>query len=186
MFYNKGYTVKNIIILTIISTFSFSAIANPTSPYVGQEARQIKSLSKQEVADYLSGKGLGFAKAAELNQFPGPSHVLELANELKLTAMQVTQTQDIFNNMKKQASLLGKQFIEMEHELDRSFSKATIDKPSLKKILADIGKLRTSIRYLHLSAHIEQKAILTEAQIKQYDKLRGYAESQDHQHKHSH
>jgi hypothetical protein len=36
----------------------------PVSPYAGQETRDIKSLSPEEVDAYLSGKGLGLAKAA--------------------------------------------------------------------------------------------------------------------------
>jgi len=68
-----------------ISTIIFSAgfaSANQLSPYVGQEQREIKSLSPDEVKDYLAGKGMGLAKAAELNHYPGPAHVLELASQL--------------------------------------------------------------------------------------------------------
>ena len=31
---------------------------------------------------YLDGAGMGYARAAELNHFPGPMHVLELAREM--------------------------------------------------------------------------------------------------------
>ena len=55
------------------------------SSYAGQEMRAIKSLSPQEVADLLAGRGMGLAKAAELNHYPGPRHVLDLARELDLT-----------------------------------------------------------------------------------------------------
>ena len=58
------------------------------SPYVGEQMRAIKSLSQQDVAEYLDGKGMGFAKAAELNGYPGPAHVLELADKLGLTPAQ--------------------------------------------------------------------------------------------------
>jgi hypothetical protein len=54
------------------------------SPYAGDETREIKALSPQEVSDLLAGKGMGFAKTAELNGFPGPAHVLELASQLQL------------------------------------------------------------------------------------------------------
>jgi hypothetical protein len=57
-----------------------------TSPYAGQEQRPIKALSDQEVAALLAGQGAGFAKAAELNGYPGPMHVLELADRLALSA----------------------------------------------------------------------------------------------------
>ena len=56
--------MKNIILGVAISTFAFVAFANSGSPYIGQEQREIKALSQQQVVDYLVGKGLGFAKGA--------------------------------------------------------------------------------------------------------------------------
>ena len=43
-------------------------------------------IGKVIVQSYLSGAGMGYAKAAELNRHPGPMHVLELADQLKLAA----------------------------------------------------------------------------------------------------
>ena len=37
------------------------------APYAGQDARDIKSLSPEDMSNYLAGKGMGLAKAAELN-----------------------------------------------------------------------------------------------------------------------
>lgn len=42
------------------------------SPYTGEQAREIKALSADEVNAYLNGQGAGLAKAAELNRYPGP------------------------------------------------------------------------------------------------------------------
>jgi hypothetical protein len=55
------------------------------SPYTGQEKREIKALSKKEIDGYISGDGMGFAKTAELNHYPGPRHVLDLADQLQLS-----------------------------------------------------------------------------------------------------
>jgi len=54
---------------------SATALANDSgaSPYAGSENREIKALSTDEIASYLQGKGMGFAKAAELNHHPGPA-----------------------------------------------------------------------------------------------------------------
>lgn len=41
-------------------------------PYAGQQSRDIKALSDEEMKGYLTGAGMGFAKAAELNRYPGP------------------------------------------------------------------------------------------------------------------
>ena len=53
-----------------------------TSAYAGQQSREIKALSDQEVKDLQAGAGMGMAKAAELNRYPGPMHALELADQL--------------------------------------------------------------------------------------------------------
>ena len=65
------------------------AAANDTiSKYTGQEDRIIKSLSSEDIKSLQTGTGDAFggmAKLAELNGYPGPRHVLDLANKLKLT-----------------------------------------------------------------------------------------------------
>ena len=45
----------------------------PASPDTGQQARTIKALSDEEIAALRNGEGLGMAKAAELNGYPGRS-----------------------------------------------------------------------------------------------------------------
>lgn len=42
---------------------------------------------------------MGLAKAAELNGYPGPLHVLELAVDLSLTAEQKAATETLFKSM---------------------------------------------------------------------------------------
>ena len=58
-----------------------TATAVAQTPYAGMQARQIKALSEQQISDLDAGRGMGLALAAELNGYPGPSHVLELADE---------------------------------------------------------------------------------------------------------
>lgn len=78
------------------------------APNGGSELRRIKSLSEVEVQAYLSGRGMGLAKPAELNNYPGPMHVLELADKLKLSARQKSETQKAFERMNGEATRLGK------------------------------------------------------------------------------
>jgi hypothetical protein len=80
--------VKNLVFGVIMSIVAVAAAANTDSPYVGQETRDIKALSQQDIDDYLNGRGMGYAKAAELNHYPGPRHVLDLAHTLALTPEQ--------------------------------------------------------------------------------------------------
>jgi len=49
------------------------------------ERRTVKVLSEQQITDLKTGRGMGLALAAEFNDYPGPSHVLELADALQLS-----------------------------------------------------------------------------------------------------
>lgn len=172
--------MKNPVLAAAAAAFAVAVLANAESPYAGQDEREIKALSQQEIEDYLNGKGQGYAKAAELNQYPGPRHVLDMAGELDLTQEQAARTQAVFDVMKAQASALGTQLVEKERELDRRFASGAIDAGSLETLLSQIGALQAKIRFVHLSAHLEQKALLTRHQVQLYDRLRGYGTSHTH------
>ena len=47
-----------------------------------------------------NGEGMGMAKYAEINGYSEPRHVLELAEELKLTEEQKIATEKIFEKIK--------------------------------------------------------------------------------------
>ena len=144
------------------------------SPYAGEEGRDIKALSAEDVNAYLTGQGMGFAKVAELNGYAGPKHVLELAGELELTAEQRTRTQALFASMQTRAVALGRQLVDEERKLDRLFAGASITESSLQESVARIGALQADVRAAHLEAHLEQAKILTPEQRAHYLRLRGY------------
>ena len=144
------------------------------SPYAGSEKREIKALASDETASYLQGKGMGLAKAAELNHYPGPAHVLTLATELALTPDQKVRTKALFESMESEAILLGKQLIVQERELDDMFASKTITEEKLERSLEAIGLLQGRIRQVHLRTHLAQAEILDAEQIRKYDELRGY------------
>ncbi len=74
---------------------------------------------------------MGLALAAELNGYPGPSHVIELANDLALTAELRQRAQALFAAMKAETVLLGEKMIAEEGELDGAFAAHTITPASL-------------------------------------------------------
>ena len=158
------------------------------SAYVGQEARLVKALSPEETDAYLAGKGMGLAKAAELNGYPGPAHVLELAEQLRLTPAQVAATQSVHARMLARAQSVGRDLVEAERSLDALFASKAINAQRLRDSLGRIGSLQTALREAHLAAHLEQSAILDETQEALYFKLRGYTEpalgTEHHSHEH--
>lgn len=179
-----------IVISLIIFSISITSQAGTESPYSGQQLREIKSLSPSDIDGYLKGKGMGFAKAAELNHYPGPRHVLDLADELKLDDEQLKQTQALFKTMQTRAIELGKQLISQEKELDQLFARNKIDKDSLNSLLQKIGSTQAKLRFVHLSTHLDQKRILNKHQIMMYDQIRGYGKTgnshDSHMHNHAH
>lgn len=151
-----------------------TALAAQPSPYAGQEARDIKALSAQEVDGLLAGKGMGFAKAAELNGYPGPAHVLELAEKLELAPEQHARTQDIFQQMEASAQTLGGQLVEAERKLELLFRNRLVESSSLRAAVERVASLQAQVRLVHLQAHLEQAAVLTPQQLAAYLRLRGY------------
>ena len=164
---------------------SLPLAAAAQSPYVGETSRAIKSLSSGDVADYLAGNGMGLAKAAELNGYPGPAHVLALAEPLGLTGPQRANTQAVFARMQAEARSLGERLVAEERALDRAFADHTMTPDALAAATASIAALQGRLRDVHLRAHLEQVRILTPGQVARYATLRGYTDAQPaHQHVH--
>jgi Spy/CpxP family protein refolding chaperone len=145
------------------------------SKYVGEENRQIKSLSPDDIAELRRGGGWGLAKAAELNGVPGPAHILEMETEIGLSAEQKSRVQQLFENMKAQAVVLGERLIDLESELNAAFANRTIDQAQLEKSVEEIAKVRAELRIVHLSTHLQTPNILNGEQIALYNRLRGYS-----------
>lgn len=149
--------------------------ASPTSSYAGQEKRSVKSLSPDDIAELKAGSGWGLAKVAELNGVPGPRHLLDMKKEIGLSSSQIEAIEALFKEMNAAAIVLGQKLIEKEEQLERRFQ-TNVPKPQeLKLLLQDIGEVRSELRFVHLSAHLATPDILSAAQIKHYNQLRGYA-----------
>lgn len=143
-------------------------------PYAGMQSREVKALSSEEVEQLRAGSGMGFAQAAELNRYPGPMHVLEMADELGLTDEQRVTATRAFDEMRKAAVERGEKIITTETHLDVAFADASIDEERLAKMTGHIAALRGELRAVHLKAHLVMKRVLTDEQITKYDRLRGY------------
>jgi len=144
------------------------------SPYASMEDRGIKALGAEEIAGLLEGTGMGMALPAELNGYPGPKHVLELAGELELTEEQRRAVQSAFDSMQGEARGLGAQIVDVERDLDRIFASGSITEDELGATLERVAGLRGKLRFVHLRAHLQVTRILSDEQRMQYRHLRGY------------
>ena len=111
--------------LTVAILALMCEVVSAQSPYAGQRDAPIKALLPEEQSALRAGQGLGFAMAAELNGYPGPKHVLELAEQLELSDDQRRATQEIFERMLATAQREGAALIEAERELDGLYASRT-------------------------------------------------------------
>jgi hypothetical protein len=154
-----------------------SSAASLVSPYAGEESRKIKSLSDTDIDDLLNGRGWGLAKAAELNGVPGPKHLLEMSSEIDLSPEQISAINAVWADMNTKAKALGATYVALEKTLNDEFAAGHMSADRLQVLLDDISAVRAKLRFTHLAAHLETKPILTAQQLKQYNALRGYADS---------
>ncbi|WP_341677252.1 periplasmic heavy metal sensor [Niveibacterium sp. SC-1] len=163
------------VLVALSASLTCHAEVVTVSSYAGQESRDVKALSPEDVQAYLSGKGMGLAKAAELNGYPGPSHVLTLSAQLGLTPEQKKQTEALFASMEANAISAGAPLVEEERKLDRLFATRSITPELLTSALERIAQLQAKVRAAHLEAHLAQVRILSPEQVALYMQLRGYS-----------
>lgn len=144
-------------------------------PYAGDAGREIKALLPDEVKQYLSGAGMGYAKAAELNHFPGPMHVLELADKLSLSPEQRADVKRLMEAHKAEARAIGAKLVESERALDALFRSGKVGQDALAEAVRAAAAATGEYRLSHLETHRRVRALLSAEQVARYDELRGYA-----------
>jgi hypothetical protein len=172
--------------LAVCAALSSTAMAQSNQPYSGMQSRPIKALSDQQVADLKAGRGMGLALAAELNGYPGPSHLLELSDRLGLTSDQHSALKEMFDAMKVETIPIGEKLIVQEERLDRLFAGKTVSEQQLKDATKDIGETQGRLRNAHLNYHLQARAILQSDQIRRYAELRGYGAERQEPTRHKH
>ncbi|MCI0433301.1 MAG: hypothetical protein L0271_06600 [Gemmatimonadetes bacterium] len=168
-----------VVVLSLFGTPLAAQADHQHSPYAGRPGSGIAALTVEELEDLENGAGMGFALAAELNHYPGPRHVLELADSLALTADQRSRVTVIFERMLENARRVGAQVIAAESDLDQRFKHAHIDAAAARTATMEIGRLRGELRAIHLIAHLDVTAVLSMEQVEIYDRLRGYPQAGD-------
>jgi len=102
--------------------------------------------------------------------------VLELKEELDLTAAQIEAVEAIYAAMKADAIAAGERFIAAEAALSDAFAGGALDGATLTTLLAEAADARAALRFVHLSRHLETPPLLTKRQIQTYNVRRGYAD----------
>ncbi|MBI2585295.1 MAG: periplasmic heavy metal sensor [Rhodospirillales bacterium] len=174
---NKSYPA--LVLVFVLAAALSAADAPAAGPYAGEQKRDITTLTADDVAELMAGGGWGLARPAELNGYPGPRHVLDLASELGLDDKQRAVVAAVFASMNAEARRAGAAYVEAERALDRAFRSGRIDGDTLAERVAETGQLRDRLRRIHLAAHLETAPILTPEQRHLYRRLRGHHAGQD-------
>lgn len=163
------------LVLAVMALVLSAGAAPAQGPYAGQQARPIKTLSAEQVADLRAGHGMGLALAAELNGWPGPLHVLELADRLGLDAAQRSAVEGQHDAMRREAIAAGEAVIAAEAALDGLFAGGRPTPEAIAAATEAAGRAQAGLRAVHLRWHLVTSATLTPAQRARYAELRGYA-----------
>lgn len=147
----------------------------PESPYAGLDQRDIKALSEDEIAGLLAGQGLAMALPAELNDYPGPLHVLEHADALGLDEITRERLRASIASMRTEAIAAGGALIEAERSLDRLFRDRRATSTSVDAATRDAALARSKLRAIHLGYHLDIRSLLSLEQLLAYRLARGYA-----------
>ena len=126
----------------------------------------------------LNGEGAGQGIFAEVQGYPGPRHVLDMAKDLQLTDSQKKTVQTIFADMQGRAKELGQTIVNIEEEFASAFAQGLVTEKSIRDDSEEIGRLRGKLRAVHLVAHVKTQKILSANQVSLYKKLRVEPKSQ--------
>lgn len=170
------------IVLTGATVFAASALAQHaghqhtqhSQPYAELIARPIKAFSSDQLADLKAGRGMGLSLPAELNGYPGPKHVLELAGQLGLDDAQREVAARLIASMQSEAVGTGTTLIELERRLEALFADQSAKSADVQNLTNQIGAAQSRLRSIHLEAHLRMRGALSPEQIRRYAILRGY------------
>jgi len=138
------------------------------------------TMSHDEIVGLLQGQGMGMAKAAEKNAFPGPKHVLELADELSLTDEQKNQVTAVFTSAQVDFRTLGKAVVETEAALNRAFMAQGVSTAQIASLTRAAAEARGQLRARHLAAHVATRPLMSDDQVQKYVELRSAAGGMQH------
>jgi len=124
---------------------------------------------EQNVAE---GRGFGMAFAADQNGYPGPLHVLELKDRLKLTTDQEAKMHAMLAAMFAESKPKSARLLESEAKLRQLFAGSRADEAAVKAAVTEVEKARTEVRLVHLLTHLKTREVLTDEQRRLYHEAR--------------
>ncbi len=139
----------------------------------GMGGGMLGGMTDAEKEAIRAGQGLGAGRLAMQAGYPGPRHILEMGDELELTAAQKERIGTIFGEAKASFAKMGAELVEKEEALEAMFAAGDVDVGDMTKLAAEIGELTGELRAGHLAAHVRTREALTAAQLEKLAAMRG-------------
>jgi Spy/CpxP family protein refolding chaperone len=136
----------------------------------GHRAAQACATEFEQVVG--AGRGFGMAFAADENGYPGPMHVLELKDRLKLSAEQEAKMQHLMHAMFAESKPKSARLLEAEATLKRLFTDRTADEATVRAAVDGVERARREVRLVHLLTHLKTRDLLSEEQRRIYHETR--------------
>lgn len=134
--------------------------------------RRVQEYEEEFERVVAQGRGFGMAFAADRNGYPGPQHVLELGERLRLTTEQQARVRALMDAMLAEARPKSARLLEAERRLRDLFANGRADEASVQAAVAEAERARAEVRLVHLRAHLATRALLTEEQRRIYHEAR--------------
>lgn len=132
-------------------------------------AQRCQQQFEQVIAD---GRGFGLAFAADQEGYPGPLHVLELKDRLRISGDQEREMQRMMDTMFAESRPAAARLLAAERRLRSLFASGTADEASVRAAVADVERARAEVRLVHLLTHLKTRDRLTEEQRRLYHAVR--------------
>ena len=157
------------VILLVLVGGSFGAAQHRHSSQPAQASHH--AFLEMERQAIERGEGFGMAMPADRSGYPGPKHVLELKEELKLTLELVAAMEKLFAEMKQKALDRGRELLNAEQRLEQLFAEGRSE-DELREETYRIASLRAELRWVHLRTHLATRRLLTPQQVEAYTRIR--------------
>lgn len=143
--------------------------AGPGGPPPHMLAQMCASAFEKNIGE---GRGFGMAFLADQQGYPGPLHVIELKDRLKLTPEQEAKAQALLVAMFAESRPKGERLLAAERKLGSLFSEGKADEASIRSAVAEVERARGDVRLAHLMFHLKMRDVLTDEQRRLYHEAR--------------
>ena len=118
------------------------------------------------------GRGFGMAFVADQQGYPGPLHVLELKDRLRLSRDQEAKAEVLLAAMFAESRPKSARLLDAEAKLRRLFAGSRPDEAAVRTAVGEVETARADVRLVHLLFHVKMADALTDEQRRVYQEAR--------------